>query len=38
MNKRSAFVDFTNRGTVKLAGAGIAKDTWVKDINEIEVK
>lgn len=31
-------LDFTNRGTVKLAATSIPKDTWVKDITRIEVK
>ncbi len=31
-------LDFTNRGTVKLAATSIAKNKWVKDITKIEVK
>lgn len=31
-------LDFTNRGTVKLAAANIPKTEWVKDITRIEVK
>jgi hypothetical protein len=31
-------LDFTNRGTVKLASTYVPKDDWIKDITRIEVK
>ncbi len=31
-------LDYTNRGTMKLASPDIPKDQWVKDITNIEVK
>jgi len=34
----NTILDFTNRGTVKLASTYVPKADWIKDITEIEVK
>lgn len=34
----SVILDFTNRGTVKLAGADIPEDNWIIDVTELKVE
>jgi len=34
----TVILDFTNRGTVKLAGADIPEDNWIIDVTELKVE